>query len=94
MNIQDLRTLVPTLPKGHTLKKIRDRYYLYEQNRVEGKIVCQCLGPASDEQIAIYIDKDRVHIIKWLLKNEKNFLTALKLLTELKGKQSHDPLQP
>jgi len=87
MNIQDLRVLIASLPKGQTLKKIRDKYYLYEQIRRAGKIVCTCLGPASDEQIALYTNKDRTRVIKWLLKNETLFLTSLKLLTELRERK-------
>lgn len=46
--------LIESLPKGQTLKRIRDKYYLYQQTRKEGKIICTCLGHASEEQIALY----------------------------------------
>ena len=82
MNTTTIRAMLPA--PGTTVKRIRDKYYLYRQVWMEGHLTCNCLGPATDEQVAFYKDKSKQRTLKWILKNDVMFVEALKLLNELR----------
>jgi len=88
MNLNSLRELVP--PKGQTLKKIRNKFYLYQQTWQGGKITGQCLGPASEEQVRLHTDKTRIKLVKWIFQNEALFVDGLRLLAELREREQQN----
>jgi hypothetical protein len=82
LNTATIRAMLPA--PGTTVKRIRDKYYLYRQVWMEGRLTCNCLGPATDEQVKFYTDKSKAKTLKWILKNDAMFVEALKLLNELR----------
>lgn len=71
----------PLLPDGMTVKG----KYLYTQKRSSPhKVTCTCLGPAAPDQIQAFKNRTRLKLINWTLKNESQFVQAIRLISELK----------
>lgn len=73
--IRELSTRL--LPEGQTIKVIRGKAYLYQQEY--GRT--QFLGPATDEQVDNF---KNAGLIKWLIKNEEKFVKGLLYLQGLR----------
>jgi hypothetical protein len=70
------------LESGITIKKIDGKYYKYRQVRIKDKVRSEYIGTADEEQIGL---RQRLRIVEWLLRNQREFIDGVKILQELKG---------
>ena len=75
LRVRDLSSRL--LPVGQTIKVIRGKAYVYQQE--EGRT--RFLGPATDEQVDNF---KNAGLIKWLIKNEERFVKGLLYLQGLR----------
>lgn len=78
---QELERLNLLLGSGITIKRIGGKHYQYRQVRENGSVKSEYIGVALPEQIGV---KGRLRLVKWLLKNQDQFIDGLVLLQDLK----------
>ena len=82
-----LEALIPEA--GISIKYIKGKPYLYKQTWDGFKRTCKSLGRATDEQADTKVLREKLHLIDWLLENERMYIEGLKILGELKNRNKN-----